>query len=70
MEEEQRMRQAQTKEEKQAKWDRITSVLNNLKDWSWDVILSTRSRKKMQRSSSKLLNIRESILCFLTCSQW
>jgi len=38
MEEEQRMRQAQTKEEKQAKWDRITAVLNNLKDWSWDVI--------------------------------
>ena len=38
MEEKQGMRHIPTKEEKQKKWDRITAVLNNLKDWSWDVI--------------------------------
>lgn len=38
MEEKQGMRHIPTEKEKQKKWDRITAVLNNLKDWSWDVI--------------------------------
>lgn len=40
------MRQAPTKEEKQKKWDRITSVLNNLKSWSWDVIPQMKIEKE------------------------
>ena len=37
MEKEQGMRQIPTKEEREKKWDSMTAVLNNLKDWSWDV---------------------------------
>ena len=40
------MRQAPTKEEKQKTWDRITSVLNNLKSWSWDVIPQMKIEKE------------------------